>query len=105
MNISEIESGCGLRASSEKGRILKAVLEGKDINDEQGEYDCLTNYLRFKIFENRMSDEDTAHHVSRHLFSHGIQVNYGTRNHALRVIMCLDALVWITQVIAEEYGT
>lgn len=105
LNIYEIETGCGLQSNSEKGRVLKAVLEGKDINDEQGEYDCLTNYLRFKIFENRMNDEDTKHHVSRHLLSHGIQVNYGTKNHALRVIMCLDALVWITQVISEEYDT
>ena len=103
VNISEIESGCGLEVTSEKGRILKAVLEGRDINDEQGEYDHLSNYLRFKVFENKMSPEDTGQHVNRHLLSHGIQVNYGTRNHALRVIMCLDALVYITQVIAEEY--
>lgn len=105
VNIFEIESGCGLQLNSEKGRVLKAVLEGRNLNDEQGEYDCLTNYLRFKIFENRMSDEDTEHHVSRHLLSHGIQVNYGTRNHALRVIMCMDALVWITEVISDEYDT
>lgn len=104
-NIFEIERGCGLESNSEKGRVLKAVLEGRDLNDEQGEYDCLTNYLRFKVFENRMSDEDTEHHVNRHLFSHGIQVNYGTKDHALRVIMCMDALVWITQVISDEYDT
>ena len=104
-NIFEIERGCGLESNSEKGRVLKAVLEGRDLNDEQGEYDCLTNYLRFKVFENRMSDENTEHHVNRHLFSHGIQVNYGTKDHALRVIMCMDALVWITQVISDEYDT
>ncbi len=104
-NVSEIEHGCGLQSNSEKGRVLKAVLEGRDLNDEQGEYDCLTHYLRFKVFENRMSDEDTANHVNRHLFSHGIQVNYGTRSHALRVIMCLDALVWITYVISGEQDT
>lgn len=103
-NLKEIEQGCGISLSLDIGLILAAILEGKDLDDEPGGYDSLSSYMRFKVYNNKMSSEDTAYHVSRHLFSHGVQVNYGTRRHALRIIMCLDALVWITQVISTEYS-
>ena len=84
---------------------MTAVLEGKSSDDLQGEYGYLLGYLRFKIFRTHMSKEDTEHHVNRNLLCHGAQLNYGTKEHALKVILCIDALSWVAEVIAKSLKT
>lgn len=83
-------------------RVMTAVVEGMTIDDEQNEYGFLLGYLRFKIFHNHMPKAETEKHVNRNMLCHGSQLNYGTKEHALKVILCVDALAWIAEVISES---
>ena len=46
--------------------------------------------------------EEMEKHVNRHLLCHGAQLNYGTKEHALKVILCIDALATVAAVIADN---
>ena len=79
---------------------MTAVLESKQIDENEGEYGFLMGYLRFKIFDTHISKEEMEKHVNRHQLCHGAQLNYGTKEHALKVILCIDALTTVAAVIA-----
>jgi hypothetical protein len=51
-----------------------------------------------------MPKEETQKHTNRHLLCHGAQLNYGTKEHALKIILCIDALMWVGEVIADNLG-
>lgn len=48
------------------------------------------------------SKKETEKHVNRNKLCHGAQLNYGTKEHALKTILCIDALAWIAEVIANS---
>lgn len=91
-------------SSTDTGRVMTAVVEGKNIDDDEGEYGYLLGYLRFKVFNTHMPKDETQKHTNRHLLCHGAQLNYGTKEHALKVILCIDALMWVAEVIADNLG-
>ena len=91
-----------LNRESDSSRIITAVVEGKSLNEEQGEYNYLIGYLRFKIFAANLSEEEQRNHPSRNLVYHGAQLNYGTKEHAMKAILCIDALIWVAEVISDE---
>ena len=91
-------------SSNDTGRVMTAVVEGKNIDDDEGEYGYLLGYLRFKVFNTHMPKEEMQKHTNRHLLCHGAQLNYGTKEHALKVILCIDALTWVGEVIAANLG-
>ncbi len=93
----------GFKLKNDISRVVTAVLEGEGIDDEQGEYRCFVDYLRFRIFSNSISKESTYHHPNRNLICHGAQLNYGTKEHALKTILCIDALAWVAEVIADNF--
>ena len=88
--------------TNEKGKAIKILLETKDINGNDREYDYLMGYLRIKFLSNNLSEEELSIHPNRHAFCHGEQCNYGTKEHALKTILCLDALEYVASVIAES---
>lgn len=92
----------GVTPTSDKGRVMTAAVEGKSINDDVGEYGYLLGYLRFKVFKSHLSRNETQKHTNRNLLCHGAQLNYGTKEHALKTILCIDALAWIAEVIANN---
>ena len=97
-----IEKRYRVTSATDTGRVMTAVVEGKRINDDEGEYGYLLGYLRFKVFNTHMPKDETKKHANRHLLCHGAQLNYGTKEHALKVILCIDALAWIAEVIANS---
>ena len=84
---------------------MTAVLEGKSLDDDQNEYGFLLGYLRFKTFRTHISEEEMERHVNRNMLCHGVQLNYGTKEHALKTILCIDALAWVAEVIAKSITT
>lgn len=97
-----IENFLGYTERKDIFRVMAAVTEGKSIDDEQQEYGFLLGYLRYKIFGSDMSKSDTEHHVNRNRLYHGAQLNYGTKEHSLKVILCVEALAWIAELIANN---
>lgn len=92
----------GLDHKNDTSRVMTAVVEGMSIDDEENEYGFLLGYLRFKLFRTHMPKAETEKHVNRHMVCHGTQLNYGTKEHALKVILCIDALAWVAEVISEK---
>ena len=97
-----IEKRYGFNHVNDTSRVMTAVLESKQIDENEGEYGFLMGYLRFKIFDTHISKEEMEKHVNRHLLCHGAQLNYGTKEHALKVILCIDALATVAAVIADN---
>ena len=94
-----IKKRYGLNNQNDMSRVMTAVVESKLVDDEQNEYDFFLGYLRFIVFGNRVGPEETEKHVNRHMVCHGAQLNYGTKEHALKTILCVDSLVWVAEVI------
>lgn len=97
-----IEKRYGFNHVNDTSRVMTAVLESKQIDENEGEYGFLMGYLRFKIFDTHISKEEMEKHVNRHQLCHGAQLNYGTKKHALKVILCIDALTTVAAVIADR---
>ena len=86
----------------EKGLVIKTLLEAKGIDGVAGEYDYLIGYLRMKFLGNKLSEEELAEHANRHAICHGEQCNYGSKEQALKTILCVDALEYVATVIANS---
>lgn len=97
-----IKKRYGFDHKNDTSRVMTAVVEGMSIDDDENEYGFLLGYLRFKLFRTHMQKADTEKHVNRHMVCHGTQLNYGTKEHALKVILCIDALAWVAEVISEN---
>lgn len=91
-----------LTNTNDTSRVMTAVVEGMTIDDDQNEYGYFLGYLRCKIFHTHMPKADTEKHVNRNKLCHGSQLNYGTKEHALKVILCVDALTWVAEVISDN---
>ena len=100
-----IKTRYGFHDTNDTSRVMTAVLEGMSIDDEENEYGFLLGYLRFKIFHTHIPKGETEKHANRHSICHGAQLNYGTKEHALKVILCIDALAWIAEVISNHLRT
>ena len=87
---------------SEKGKTIATLLEGKDKNDEQGEYLYLIGYFRNKIFSNKLEVGDLTTQVNRNMIFHGEQLTFGTKEQALKLILCIDSLCWIAEVLHNK---
>lgn len=97
-----IKKRYGFDRTNDTSRVTTAVVEGMSIDDDENEYGFLLGYLRFKIFRTHMPKAETEKHVNRHMVCHGTQLNYGTKEHALKVILCIDALAWVAEVISDN---
>lgn len=97
-----IKKRYGFDHKNDTSRVMTAVVEGMSIDDDENEYGFLLGYLRFKLFRTHMPKADTEKHANRHMVCHGTQLNYGTKEHALKVILCIDALAWVAEVISEN---
>ena len=87
--------------SSDKGQLISAILAGKELDNLTYEYDLLIGYLRTKVFSATLSESDMLAHPNRNLICHGKQLNYGTKEHALKAILCTFSLVKIANVLEE----
>lgn len=101
-----IHSRYGFDKQTDTSRVMTAVLEGKSLDDAQGEYNYLLGYLRCKVFRSNIPKsqrkEEFSKHPNRHYLCHGVQLTYGTREHALKSILCIDSLTWVAQAISDS---
>lgn len=103
-NLKLIDTLYKVSKANEKGKVIKTLLEAKEIDSEGWEYDLLIGYLRMKILKDNLPEEELSKHPNRHAFCHGEQCNYGTKEHALKAILCVNALEYVASVIAESDG-
>ena len=54
------------------------------------------------VLGNTPLESDLSKHANRHAVCHGRQCNYGSKEHALKTILCLDALEHVATVIADS---
>lgn len=101
-NLRLIDTRYKVSIKKEKGLVVKTLLEAKDIDGVAGEYDYLIGYLRVKVLGNKPSEEELSEHANRHEICHGRQCNYGSKEHALKIILCIDALEYVATVIADS---
>ena len=97
-----VESRYKVKARSEKGQVIMALLEARESSRILGEFDYMIGYFRMKFFKNDMTPEELEENANRHGVNHGNQCNYGTREHALRLILCLDALGYVAEILARN---
>ena len=90
-------------STSEKGRMIKIILEAMDLDDVVGEYSYLIGYIRFKVLGGTLSQSEQGVHANRHLICHGKQTAFGTKEHALKIFLCLDSLMKVANVILERH--
>jgi len=100
--LERISSVYKVSDQNEKGLVIKTILEAKDLDRIDREYDYMIGYLRMKILGGNPSDEDLCHHANRHKICHGSQCNYGTKEHALKTILCIDALNYVADVLVSN---
>lgn len=101
-NLRLIDTRYKVSNRNEKGLVVKTLLEAKDVDGVAGEYDYLIGYLRMKVLGNNLSEEDLSEHANRHAICHGKQCNYGSKEHALKTILCIAALEYAADVIANS---
>ena len=77
-------------------------LEARESSQVLCEFDYMIGYFRMKFFKNGMTPEECEENANRHDVNHGNQCNYGTRDHALRLILCLDALVYVAEILSQD---
>lgn len=100
-NLSLVNSRYQVSAKSEKGQLISALLEAREKDRLLWEYDYAIGYFRMKFFRDTLSEEELDENANRHLICHGNQCNYGTQDHALKVILCLDTLEYISSVLSD----
>lgn len=89
--------------NSDKKRVIAALMEGMDRNDLEREYLYLIGYFRNIIFYNELSEESQlTTDVNRNMVLHGEQLTFGSKEQALKLILCTDALCWVSKVLSEE---
>ena len=86
----------------EKGQVIKALLEARESSSVLGEFICMIEYFRLKFFKDMKGNEEWGENANRHGINHGNQCNYGTRDHVLRLILCLDALVYVAEILSQD---
>lgn len=89
-------------SKSEKAAAIKAALEANDVDGVANEYGYLIGYLRTIVLKGELSEDGLAENPNRHAICHGRQSNYGTKTHALKVILCIDALEHISSVLTKQ---
>ena len=92
----------GITKTKEKGRLIAILLEGKDENDEQGEYNYLIGYFRFKIFGDSLDTSELTTQSNRNMIFHGEQLTFGSKEQALKLILCVDALSWVAEILHDR---
>lgn len=100
-NLRLIDTRYKVSNRNEKGLVVKTLLEAKDVDGVAGEYDYLIGYLRMKVLGDKLSEEELSEHANRHAICHGKQCNYGTKEHTLKTIICIAALEYVADVIAN----
>lgn len=97
-----IKKRYGFDHKNDTSKVMTAVVEGMLINHDEYEYGFMLGYLHVKIFHNHMHKDETEKHVNRNIVCHSTELNYGTKQHALKVILCIDALAWVSEVICNN---
>ena len=82
--------------------MIKALLEARESSSVLGEFICMIEYFRLKFFKDMKGNEEWGENANRHGINHGNQCNYGTRDHVLRLILCLDALVYVAEILSQD---
>lgn len=88
--------------NSEKKRIIATLLEGKDRNDEEREYLYLIGYFRSIIFSDKLDESRLDTDVSRNMVFHGEQLTFGSKDQALKLIICIDSLWWVSELLSLD---
>lgn len=96
-----VKSRYDVKLWSEKGQVITALLEARESSQILWEFDYMIGYFRMKFFKDKITPEELEENANRHGVNHGNQCNYGTQDHALRLILCLDALVYVAEILSQ----
>ena len=88
--------------NSDKKRVIATLLEGKFRNDEEREYLYLIGYFRSIVFCDKLDESRLDTDVSRNMVFHGEQLTFGSKNQALKLIICIDALLWVSDLLSFD---
>ena len=97
-----VKSRYDVKSWSEKGQVITALLEAREASQILWEFDYMIGYFRMKFFKDKMTPEELEENANRHGVNHGNQCNYGTQDHVLRLILCLDALVYVAEILSQD---
>ena len=97
-----LESRYRVTRTSEKGKVIMALLENYKYNDEEKENLYSIGYFRSIVFNDQLKGEDLLHHTSRHMLLHGEQLTFGSKEQALKLILCVDILYNAAYVLYNE---
>lgn len=97
-----VKSRYDVKLWSEKGQVITALLEARESSQILWEFDYMIGYFRMKFFKDKITPEELEENANRHGVNHGNQCNYGTQDHALRLILCLDALVYVAEILSQD---
>jgi len=97
-----LDSRYRVSKSSEKANVIIALLESSKFNDEEREYSYSIGYFRSIFFNEKLKGDDLLHHTSRHMVFHGDQLTFGTKEQALKLILCIDILYCVADVLYKE---
>lgn len=87
---------------SEKGKVIMTLLAMGKYNDEEGESEYSIEYFRSIIFKNHLKGDDLFHHTNRHMVVHGDQLTFGSKEQALKMILCIEMLYDAADVLYTE---
>lgn len=90
--------------NGEKGKILLTLLEGRKYNDEDNEYLYLIGYFRSLLFAEKLDNDCLTTQINRNMIFHGEQVTFGSKEQALKLILCIDSLLWVCEVLYKRYN-
>ena len=97
-----LESQCIASKGSEKWKVIMTLLEVGKYNDEEGESEYSIEYFRSIIFKNHLKGDDLFHHTNRHMVVHGEQLTFGSKEQALKLILCIEILYDTADVLYSE---
>ena len=62
----------------------------------------LIGYFRSIIFSDKLDESRLDTDVSRNMVFHGEQLTFGSKDQALKLIICIDSLWWVSELLSLD---
>lgn len=87
---------------NEKAKVILTLLESSKYSDVEREHLYSIGYFRSILFSNKLEGDDLFHHTNRNMVFHGEQLTFGSKEQALKLILCIDMLYFVADVLYRE---
>ncbi|MCD7950512.1 MAG: hypothetical protein LUG12_09670 [Erysipelotrichaceae bacterium] len=88
--------------SKNKDEKRKLALIVNDIDIGYFRWQNALYYIFKDVYTSKTKNYD-SNQPCRNLICHGNQINYGTKEHALKAILCIDIVIWLDNYMYEKY--